>query len=369
MDNNLPHPRGNEFMIDKRLIELLTKKLAGEASQHELIELKTLLSEYPDASDTEDIFNQIWDSPIIEEDISSPYERHKMKYGSSLDSLHQTETVIDSVSSEPARFRYTLAGLGLVLLLVSLGLLVFRNRPPGLAKFTQIIAGKGVRKPVILPDGTKAWLNGDSRLSYDPKMKNASTRLVSLAGEAFFDVAPDAQHPFIIDAGKVSIKVLGTVLNVMAYPNEKKCETTLLRGSVELTINDDSKQKFLLKPSEKFTLGDQPEKTTRNGPGNNGGTTLLIEHITQVKAAGKEYVPETSWIDNKLVFENETLDEIVLKLARWYPNVKLNIADTVGHYRFTGVFENETIERVLAAMQLIQSFKIKKNEEEEIMIY
>lgn len=352
-------------MLEKRLIELLTRKMAGELSSNELLELNNILKSYPEALQEEEVFKKIWDVKPEEEDIALFYERHKNKFR---DLLGFTEDKHEAPVSKARLIRYRFLAAAIVIaLVVTIGLLASKSSIPK-NSIKQIIAGKGVRKLVTLPDGTKVWLNADSRLSYDPKMIEASERLITLTGEAFFDVADDKQHPFIINAEKVTVKVLGTAFNVKAYPGDARCETTLIRGSVELTINDGSKQKFILKPSEKIALIDEEdENDTKGNHSAPKGKTLLIEHITPVKLEDGEYIPETSWIENRLVFENETLKEIALKLERWY-NVKIRIENPEAvNYHFTGPFTNETIEQVLSAMQLIKPFKFKINNNDIII--
>src|SRR5215204_2590604 len=346
-------------MLEKRLLELLTRKMAGELSSSELVELDEMLSVYPDAHQEEEIFKQIWNSKVFTEDVTFLYEQHKKKYG---DALLFNELKGSSPATMKWKKHYKYFAAAGILFIASL-LIYFVSEPlSNQDSFKQIVVGKGVRKMVLLPDRTKVWLNADSKLSYDPQMNNADMRLVTLDGEAFFDVIHDKKHPFIINANKVSIKVLGTSFNIRAYTNDKKCETTLIRGSVELTLNDGSKQKIILKSSEKFALiegEEQKDLKRRDTPYQ--GKTLLIEHINPVKVEDKEYVPETSWTENRIMFENETMQEIAVKLERWY-NVKITINNKeIGSYHFTGSFTNETIDQVLTAMRLIKSFNFKIN--------
>ena len=358
-------------MPENRLIELLTRKMAGEASDEELHELEEILSDYPDAIYTEDIFNQIWNSNVKEEDVNFFYKKHRKKYQDQFEAVDTHESFVPR-ESWFKKHRFSAAAIFTLLALTSSGYYIFSSTQKTTvttSEYTNIVAGKGIRKAVTLPDGTKVWLNGDSKLSYDAKMNEGDTRTVSLTGEAFFDVAHDKEHPFIIRTDKVSIKVLGTAFNISAYPNDNKCETTLLRGSIELTVNDDSKQKFLLKPAEKFALiKEEKEKPSDNNIHHHQGGTLVIEHLTLVKVANKEYVAETSWTDNKLIFDNESLEEITAKLERWY-NVKITISgQSIGKYRFTGAFENETVEQALTALQIIKSFNFKINQN-DVTIY
>ena len=353
-------------MLEKRLIELLTRKMAGELSSQELVELNEILSAYPDALQEEEIFQQIWNSKEVEEDVNSFYDQHKKKYAEAL-LFNDVKPSSSATINRRHYYKYVVAAF---IPIVAIALVYFFHEPlSDKDSYKEIIVGKGVRKMVLLPDGTRVWLNADSKLSYNPQMNHTGMRHVALEGEAFFDVTHDKQHPFIINTDKVSIKVLGTSFNIKAYLSDKKCETTLIRGSVELTLNDGSKQKIVLKPSEKLALIDDEERKdlkSENKP--HKGKTLLIEHINLVKVEDKEYVTETSWTENRIMFENETMQEIAVKLERWY-NVKIGIHNKeIASYHFTGSFTNETIDQVLTAMQLIKSFSFKTNNN-DITIY
>jgi ferric-dicitrate binding protein FerR (iron transport regulator) len=238
------------------------------------------------------------------------------------------------------------------------------------SQYTTIISGKGVRKQICLPDGTKVWLNSESNLSFDNEMTQKITRDVTLVGEAFFEVAHDKKHPFIVHTEKMAIKVLGTEFNVMAYPNDKQATATLIRGSIELSVNKFPQQKIILKPSERFAMIDN--KKNQDGESKETGTfenvTLKLENLSPIKVQGTEYIAETAWVDNKLVFKNESFSELVPKLERWF-NVRIKIDDPEKlKYHFTGIFTNENIDQALNAMKVIKPFNFKINEN-DVNIY
>ena len=185
-----------------------------------------------------------------------------------------------------------------------------------------------------------------------------------MTGEAFFKVAHDKKRPFIVKTNKIAIKVLGTEFNVKDYPGDRESETTLIKGSIELTINDRSEQKFLLKPSEKFALTKRSEKPADK----DSSSVLMIENISPVKVGNEEYLEEISWTENMIVFQNESFEDLLPKLERWY-NVRIILDDpTIRSYRFTGVFINENVIQALEAMQLIKSFNYKLTDN-EVKIY
>ncbi len=356
--------------MEKRILELLTRKLAREISPDELAELLELMAEYQDAQHLQDITKEIWNHEMEEVDVATFYQNHRKKYNHDFQPVPDELPEPGSVDRRPfyQKYRSLLVTAACLLAMGTLAYLYFGNPHFKKSEYTEIITGKGVRKSVDLPDGTMVWLNGDSRLSYDPQIQKKARREVNLAGEAYFDVAHNNKRPFIIHTNRFSIRVLGTAFNVSAYPGDKKSVTTLIRGSVELTMNDGAHQTIVLKPKEKIALTNPVKKnTTSTGREDlEPGETLLIQPLTTVRMADQDYIAETSWKDNKLIFENETMEDIGKKLERWY-NVQVTVSGEIGKFYFTGAFENETIEEALQAMQLIKSFNFKINRNEIII--
>ncbi|WP_411273969.1 FecR family protein [Daejeonella sp.] len=355
-------------MHENRIVELLTRKIAGEATHLELGELSYLLSQYPDAVYYEALLEQVWDfgHEGDQADVTEAFDKHKLKFPDDLDFEAPSKTV----GGYFKKYVLVYATLALIILSTSLYFSKFYTSSRKEVR-VKIFAGKGIRKEIKLPDGTLVRLNSDSRLSYDLDMQSHDQRDVSLTGEAFFKVAHDKERPFVVKTSKIAIKVLGTEFNVKEYPGDRESETTLLKGSIELTVNGRSDQKFVLKPSEKFALVEKNRNLAdrnRNLADKNSSSVLMIENISPVKLGDQEYIQETSWIENKLVFQNESFEDLLPKLERWY-NVKIILNDpTIKSYRFTGIFIKENIIQALEAMQLIKSFHYKLNEN-EVRIY
>lgn len=112
---------------------------------------------------------------------------------------------------------------------------------------------EGQRTNVTLPDGSNVWLNACTTIQY-PTSFNSRERFVILKGEAYFDVKKNKSRPFIVHTDAYSIEVLGTKFNVDAYPETEKFETTLMHGSVKVTLKADSSQTVILKPDHKLSL-------------------------------------------------------------------------------------------------------------------
>lgn len=229
------------------------------------------------------------------------------------------------------------------------------SRLPQIADYETAIAQK---KTIWLPDSTRVVLNSKTSLHID-KDFGKDNRIVSLTGEAFFDVTHNPRKPFIVRTNACKIKVLGTAFNVKAYPGETTSETSLLRGSIELTIKNDDNRKFLLKPDEKaivFNKNIVINDGTIKPEALSGKTeTIAIKNIT--KGIDKEDIAETAWTQNRLEMVNEKFSTIQSTLERWF-DVRIHFNDEkVKDYQFTATFEDETIEQVLTALKLSYPFK------------
>jgi ferric-dicitrate binding protein FerR (iron transport regulator) len=170
-------------------------------------------------------------------------------------------------------------------------------------------------------------------------------------------VVKDAAHPFIIHTKVIDVKVLGTQFNVKAYPNDNYTEASLIRGSLEVTVKNRPNEKHYLKPNEKVSVAnnidERAEKITKSKP------LILTESLTYYHADST--IIETSWVDDKLVFqENETFRDVALKMERWFGEININFADEeVANYRIYGSFTTETINQALEALHEAFKFNYK----------
>ena len=161
-------------------------------------------------------------------------------------------------------------------------------------QYNLLAVQKGGEYMLTLGDGTRVWMNADSRLKY-PVCFNDTLREVFLEGEAYFEVAPDSSCPFLVETAQQQIKVLGTKFNVSAYLDEPT-ETTLLEGSVYLT-GVVVKGEHQLVPGEQVVIDPVSNEFT----------------VTEVDAENV-----IAWTLGKFVFDDNTLEQVMKKLERWY---------------------------------------------------
>jgi len=169
---------------------------------------------------------------------------------------------------------------------------------------------KGGQYEVVLSDGTKVWLNAASSLKY-PVTFSGKERHVELTGEAYFEVAKNKNMPFSVAVKGTSIQVLGTHFNVMAYDDENNLVTTLLEGSVKLKKNG---TEALLKPGQKGVLGS-------------GSMDYQVSDTNTEEAV--------AWKNGYFMFDNENIQSIMKKVARWY-DVDVNYTGKTRALNFGG---------------------------------
>lgn len=272
-------------------------------------------------------------------------------------------TTVVSLREKPKRSRNLLlyaAGIAASLLLVLIALYLNDNKhSPALADAPLSVpltytCLPGERKSFQLPDGSTVLMNGGSSIKVS-KDFNTANREISLKGEAYFNVTHNAHKPFIIHTNTINVKVLGTEFDVKAYPEDKTTETVLIRGSVEVTVNSKPEEKIILMPHHKLIIQNDSEVVTNTVDSAAKIQKVIPEKIRMLSVTvnpDDSTMAETLWTENRLSFNNETLAEVAAKLERWY-GVKVSVGtDIAQKYKFTGIFENETIDETLKALQL-----------------
>jgi len=362
---------------NNRLWVLLSRRLSGEASPAELDELTGLLEQQPDQQYLLTILHTYFTAhpeeaadSLTASDDDLDGRLYKI-FGSS---LILPETTAAKKKFFPLFIKVAAAVTGILILGWALFHVRPTSRPPLAYKLPgtgDVIAGRGARTKLLLPDGTQVWLNAGSKLHYRDDF-NKSSREVELEGEAFFDVVKDVEHPFIVHASALDIRVLGTAFTVKSYPQDATIEATLLRGAIEVYRQDNpNAPRIMLKPNEKLVFNKQ---LTPSAPGagivnSKSGTPLPDISVSMIpKNIPDSVKEETAWMYNKLVFNGDGFKELAEKMERWY-NVKIIFKDErLYSLRFAGAFANETIGEAFAALQLTAKFRYEISND-EIKLY
>lgn len=200
--------------------------------------------------------------------------------------------------------------------------------------YNTLYVPKAAQFKVVLPDGTKVWLNAASVLKYPVSFAGQPTREVYLSGEGYFEATHNSRQPFIVKSDQQEVKILGTHFNINAYPDNALVKTTLLEGSLQVKslLSHDS---CILVPGRQAVLGQG----------------------MKVQDANPEDV--TDWKDGYFIFDREYLDDILTRVSRWY-NVDIIYKSDVRKVRLDGIISRNThISEVLALLQSAGSVHFK----------
>jgi len=328
-------------------IELLRKYFSNRCTQEELQTLVEWFASDAETIEGRNLLHIFW------EEMQNDAEELPANYEGILDRIHHKVNLMHGETQKDKPFRFLSSGTGnfwrvftriaAVLMLPLLGFSVlmsvkyFTERNgivSGNQTYNEVFSSVDAISKVTLPDGSKVWLNHGSSLKY-PAIFRGRCRGVELHGEAYFEVVSNRRVPFVVSAGDIQIKATGTEFNVMAYPEEDKIETSLIKGVVVLQRSNPEKGTVTLvemKPADMVIYRKSEKK------------------ITQRIIDDDRYF---AWKDGKLVFRNEPLGEVAKKLSRWF-NVEIEIADPkLLDLTYTATFVDENLQQVMELMSLI----------------
>ena len=227
-----------------------------------------------------------------------------------------------------------------VALVFSVGTLLWQNGTFADRNIVEVNAPLGTKSEVFLPDGSRVWLNSESTLSYN-KNFDASTREVSLEGEAYFNISYDPQRPMVVNTKTGSVEVLGTRFNLLANTKKGLWEATLVSGSINVLQTHANKlAKVSLDPGQKASW-NQALKEFVVTP-----TNTLVD---------------TRWVSNQLVFENETFGSIARDLERIFGVEIIIPTQMAKEYRFTAKFTDESLHEIFNLLRLTAPFNFSVN--------
>jgi transmembrane sensor len=249
-----------------------------------------------------------------------------------------------TLRSEIKRAIYIYQKIAAVLLLPIIGTVLFffptvsplsfnKTKMSNAKAINEVSVAYGMRLNVVLPDGTKVWLNSGSNFKY-PNQFSGNTRAVYLEGEGYFEIVENKKVPFVINTKGGEIVATGTIVDVLAYPDDNLIETTLLKGKVYL--NSQSGKNFA-KPLAVLNSGEKVIFNKEN------------QTIRHQKIDSKDVI---SWTNGYLVFDNDSFDEVARKLSRWYNTDIILINGKLKSYTYTATFVDETIFQVMELLKL-----------------
>lgn len=214
-------------------------------------------------------------------------------------------------------------------------------------QYNTISTPPGGQYQIVLPDGTKVWLNAASTLVY-PTAFESDQRKVTLTGEGYFEVAHDAKRPFHVATEQQEIVVLGTHFNINAYQNENSTKTTLIQGSVKVIPNAEKGKQAILSPGQQFKLTKDNQTSISN---------------VDLRAA-------IAWKSGVFSFNDSNIASVVRELARWY-NVEISYQGTRGSAHLWGEIGRDV--EISEALDILKyfdyHFEIEGGQHQKIIIY
>lgn len=366
-------------MDSKRILQLLARKMGKAVSEKELVELEELLTKHPKQRFLIEVLQSMEEEKRHIEPAVSENELIREGWKLLQREMTQVETqgtalTDDMVSPQglaplKGKRRRNISVIRVYRAAVWMGIIVLcassffilkhrKTRQPFMAsvQMRQISLPYGAPEKKVLPDSSVVWMNAGSHIRYATGFSQ-NKREVYLQGEAYFEVKHDATHPFIVHAGNIDIKVLGTEFNVQAYADENKIETTLINGRIQVQIAGNPDKKIILTPHEKLTVINREFTLTGTNKSKSKELSFQVKEMPPV-AVGTQ-VPELAWMEDKLAFQDVPLGELAKKLDRRF-NVYIQFNDTqLEKERLTGVFVNENIQKAMKILQMTTPFLYK----------
>jgi transmembrane sensor len=195
------------------------------------------------------------------------------------------------------------------------------------AGYNTITAPLGYTYKLILPDGSRVWLNSSSSIKF-PVVFGNDERHVYLTGEAYFEVAKNKHKPFRVSANNAVVQVLGTHFNVKAYKDETALKATLLEGSIKIVKGNESR---LIVPGQQASI-------------NNNSTDISVNDANIDESI--------AWKNDRFLFDSEDIKSVMQQLARWY-NVQVEYEGAVPEFHFSGgISRKNNISQILKMLEL-----------------
>lgn len=351
-------------MDAERIMQLLAKQLGQTVSESEEKELEELLDRHPEFRFFKTIIQSVESERLHQEPVVKEDELVQESWSLLINEIKHTP----DVNPEKKRIIYhrwiKMAAIFIGVVMIAGGSFLYRQHfyeqqrditTDGILT-KQISLPYGAPKRIVLPDSSIVWLNAGSHLHYADNFIQKN-REVYVTGEAYFDIKHDAGHPFLVHAGNVIIKVLGTAFNVEAYPDENKIETTLIQGKVQVQIAGNPDKKIVLTPHEKLTVTNDSIHLSGNKLKRLKERSFKVQEVVPSETSAP--IPEIAWVQDKLAFQDERFDELTKQLERRY-DVHITFEDTqLKQERLSGVFANENIEKAIKILQMTTPFSYK----------
>ena len=331
-------------MDKKGHIELLDRFFRGLTSQEDDRILKEWIKQPNFREDFNEYYLECWSlaPDVMDRTIQDEMFAEIMN---KINSEPKAEVSRNFIQRLPVHFlRYAVAAC--LIIAVGVGAYFLGNNQTGPGRgLVTLTVKNGQKADVTLADGTKVYINSDSRITYDNSY-NKKDRVLVLEGEAYFDVAKDKKRPFIVKANGIDVLAVGTSFNVKAHAGDKSVSVILLEGKVR--VNDDKQERFL-DPNERleYNLATGEFEQSQLHPNEN----YLL------------------WRSKELAFYGESLEEICNSLTRMYNCRFVFRSESARHFTYNGIIKNNSLGNVLDILSQTTSVRYEMLSDNTIVIY
>jgi ferric-dicitrate binding protein FerR (iron transport regulator) len=223
----------------------------------------------------------------------------------------------------------------LLLIFIGLGFVVYISFIRNSSPWVDVATAERETKEVVLPDGSKVWLNGESAIRYARQSDASTQRKVWLEGEAYFEVSHNPRQPFVVHTQQVVTQVLGTSFNIRGYADDSTVEVGVLSGKVAFSAQaNELSQKLILQP----------------------GHGAVFSKVTHTVQKTQKINPNLlAWKTHQLVFEDAPLHEVIATLENYFDITIKAQNSTLLNCRFKGTFKEAQLAEILKVMQFSMS--------------
>lgn len=329
-------------MNNNDILDIISKSLSGEASDDEITFLLEWCAQSEENKRQYMNLKKTW--VLSDKKIDQKITNSK---------LPVWNNIVDNISTKVTKryskrmLIYSCSISAAIAILVMLSFNLFKTgQLVDEPQFTCMYMPKGEKGQMFLPDGTKVWLNSNSKITLSNEF-NTKNRIVYLEGEAYFDVAKDEDNKFIVRVNPLDIVVHGTMFKVAAYPQSPDIKVSLQEGLVSIWENKTNKVLTELYPNEEITINKD------------------ISSIDKHTFDADNYI---SWTFDELIFDYSSTDEVFSKMENWY-GVNINVVSPKENLKYRFRIKTETLTEILELMNKMTPLNYQINGKEVTITY
>ena len=320
-------------------MELLDRFFQGETSTEEE---RLLLKWFRDPASREELLSLYkwkWEETADEE---LPMDIQQRMFDNIKNRIREIESEGKVTARQPLHIIHRMRWLPyvaavLICICMGIGSYLYIDHKVGVPREYMVSADKGQRASLVLPDGTKVWLNSHTEIKYGNDY-GTKERILTLSGEAYFEVAKDKEHRFVVRTDQMDVEAVGTTFSVKAYREDKEITASLFSGKVKVTTAGDCVY---------LSQGEQATFDKKSG-------VLSVRALENIGYADM-------WRNNELAFNGEKLRDIAVLLNRMY-NVNIRFeSENIKDYRFSGVIKNNSLDNVFELISLTAPIEYRSN--------